>query len=236
MTLTYQPRWRPALSSPRRPARQLGQVDPRQEGTKLFEDFYDEWARETERAKRAAVEQRFLTTLQAKTAEYEQALSTALAETPIQAAKLVDARDRAAWLGVNLDNIWVNAPVHIDERSPYSPTQGLAWVEPANAIRTRVYEVEQSADKELTRMAEEFANRPWTETPGGGIPQIPRPGEEELTAGESGRRPRFWWDDAGDLFKKYWWVIPAGIGGYLLVSYLLSQEEEKKRSPKPQTA
>jgi len=189
-----------------------------QDSQPVLDRFYEEWSKASTINGRAAVEQKYLIEFGGVVAGYETELRAALGQTPRQAGRLVDVRDKAVQMAVCLDNLWVNAPVVLAERAAYSPRVGLAWNGPANAISARLNTVEKQAQAELDRMAAEFGVRPWTPTPRVCPTKPPKPGEE-LPSGETGARPRIpGLDDVLDALRwllKNWWILAVGAGGYV---------------------
>lgn len=207
----------------------LGAVpDTTDDERKILDAFQDAWASAATLQVQARAEQDFLSKAAAHATALERDLDQALAMKPLPIGFLVElANDnvrtgRAYLMSYSLSDAGVWLPT-AGKTFPASPTQGLKWVEPANALIARYDAIRKRAKEALDKDMRDFLARPWEETPRVAPQQaIPRPGEEQLPSGETGRRPRTFLDDWWDAAKKYWWIPVAGIAAYVGYKALFS--------------
>lgn len=197
------------------PAR-LGQTQTFQE---TLDEFYEKWQAANTNSGRAAVEQQYLPRFDALAEGYRTALASAFAEKPRQAGKIATIRDKAILSGACFDYLFENAAVPPVERRPYSPSVGKDWVTAANAVSSKLRQVETDAQADLDRMAKEFGSLPPTPTPRVCPTRPPKPGEEAAPSGEPGSRPRIpILDDVLDLVRwlgEHWWLLLVPLGAYI---------------------
>lgn len=193
---------------------------------KLQDDFYEAWTKATTIQARAQVEQDFLKKVAALATTMEKDVRDAIAQNPRPLGFLAGLADdnvrtgRAYLMAHFLSSAGINMPRKPNEPFPASPIAGFDWVAPSNALIERFDAVRKLAKDDLDQVMAEFSKRPWTETPRVAPQQaIPRPGEEQLPSGESGRRERMFLDDIWDAIKSYWWLGALAALGY--VSYQL---------------